>query len=81
MRAARYLASLPERLVRSVAAVVGGTVHETAQLLLPRLIRRSRLYEVSAKNLLLERRRHGGRPRHAGGARPRPVTVVLIRPH
>ena len=52
MRAARYLASLPERLVRSVAAVVGGTVHETAQLLLPRLMRRSRLYEVSAKNLL-----------------------------
>jgi hypothetical protein len=35
-----------------VAAVVGGAVHETAQLLLPRLVRRSRLYEVSAKNLL-----------------------------
>jgi hypothetical protein len=49
---ARYVVSLPERLVRSVAALVGGTVHETAQLLLPRLIRRSRLYEVSAKNLL-----------------------------
>jgi hypothetical protein len=48
----RYLASLPERVVRSVSAVVGGTVHESAQLLLPRLIRRSRLYEVSAKNLL-----------------------------
>jgi hypothetical protein len=50
--ARRYLASLPERLVRSIAAVVGGTVHETAELLLPRLMRRSRLYEVSAKNLL-----------------------------
>ena len=52
MKARRYLASIPERLVRSVAAVVGGTVHETAQLLLPRLMLRSRLYEVSAKNLL-----------------------------
>ena len=52
MSLARYVVSLPERLVRSVAALVGGTVHETAQLLLPRLIRRSRLYEVSAKNLL-----------------------------
>jgi hypothetical protein len=52
MTVRRYLASLPERLARSVGAVVGGTVHETAQLLLPRLVRRSRLYEVSAKNLL-----------------------------
>jgi hypothetical protein len=51
-RIARYVVSLPERIVRTAAAVVGGTVHETAQVLLPRLIRRSRLYEVSAKNLL-----------------------------
>jgi hypothetical protein len=47
-----FAASLPERLVRSTAAILGGTVHETAQLLLPRLARRSRLYEASAKNLL-----------------------------
>ena len=51
-RLGHYLASLPERIVRTAAAVVGGAVHETAQLVLPRLIRRSRLYEVSAKNLL-----------------------------
>jgi hypothetical protein len=51
-RLGRYVVSLPERVVRTAAAVVGGTVHETAQLLLPRLIRRSRLYEVTAKNLL-----------------------------
>jgi hypothetical protein len=51
-RLARYMVSLPERIVRTVGAVVGGTVHETAQLLLPRLIRRSRFYEVTAKNLL-----------------------------
>ena len=30
----------------------GGTIHETAELLLPRLVRRSRLYEATAKNLL-----------------------------
>jgi aconitate hydratase len=32
--------------------VGGGTVHETAQLVLPRLVRSSRLYEATAKNLL-----------------------------
>ncbi|MEX0781952.1 MAG: hypothetical protein WD557_04825 [Dehalococcoidia bacterium] len=47
-----FFASLPERLLRSLSAVVFGGVHETAQLLLPRLVRRSRLYEVTAKNLL-----------------------------
>jgi hypothetical protein len=47
-----FAASLPERLVRAGAAVLGGTVHETAELLLPRIARRSRLYEASAKNLL-----------------------------
>jgi hypothetical protein len=47
-----FAASLPERLVRAGAAVLGGTVHETFELLLPRLARRSRLYEASAKNLL-----------------------------
>ena len=48
MSLSRYLASLPERIVRSAAALVGGTVHETAQVLLPRLVRRSRLYEATA---------------------------------
>ena len=46
------LASLPERLVRSLAALVGGGVHETATLALPRFVRRSRLYEATAKNML-----------------------------
>jgi hypothetical protein len=48
----RFLLSVPERIVRSVAALAGGLVHESAQILLPRLVRRSRLYEASAKNLL-----------------------------
>lgn len=48
----RFLVSLPERIVRAVAAGGGGAVHETAELVLPRLVRRSRLYEATAKNLL-----------------------------
>jgi hypothetical protein len=47
-----YLIALPERILRAVAAAGGGAVHETAQLVLPRLVRRSRLYEATAKNLL-----------------------------
>jgi hypothetical protein len=47
-----FLVSLPERLVRSLVAGVAGLVHESAQVLLPRLVRRSRLYEATAKNLL-----------------------------
>jgi len=48
----RFLVSLPERIVRSLVALAGGAVHETAQLALPRLVRRSRFYEATAKNLL-----------------------------
>ena len=48
----RFLVSLPERIVRSLVGLVGGAVHETAQLVLPRLVRSSRLYEATAKNLL-----------------------------
>jgi hypothetical protein len=51
-RRLHFVASVPERILRSAAALLGGAVHETAQLLLPRLVRRSRFYEVSAKNLL-----------------------------
>jgi hypothetical protein len=51
-RRRRYFASIPERIVRSTAAVVGGALHETGTLVLPRFIRISRLYEVTAKNLL-----------------------------
>ena len=48
----RYYASLPERTVRAGAAGLGGTLHEGFELALPRIVRRSRLYEVTAKNLL-----------------------------
>src|SRR5918997_5602598 len=48
----RFLISLPERSARALAALLGGLVHESAQILLPRLVRRSRFYEATAKNLL-----------------------------
>lgn len=52
MRRASFLLSLPERALRALAATLGGATHETAALVLPRFVRRSRLYEVTAKNLL-----------------------------
>ena len=52
MRATAYVASIPERILRAVAAALGGTIHETAELILPRLVRKSRFYEATAKNLL-----------------------------
>ena len=51
-RATQYLVSVPERIIRAVAAALGGTIHETAELVLPRLVRKSRFYEATAKNLL-----------------------------
>ncbi len=47
-----FLLSLPERAARAVAATVGGALHETFKLALPRVVRRSRLYEATARNLL-----------------------------
>ena len=47
-----FLVSLPERVVRAIAAALGGTLHETFALTLPRVVRGSRLYEATAKNLL-----------------------------
>ena len=51
-RTGSFLASVPERLVRALVGVAGGLVHETAEVVLPRFARRSRLYEATAKNML-----------------------------
>ena len=42
-RWATFLLSLPERLLRAVVGAVGGAVHETVEVVLPRFARRSRL--------------------------------------
>ena len=51
-RLVSFLLSVPERTIRALAAGLGGAVHETAEVVLPRFARRSRFYEATAKNLL-----------------------------
>ncbi|MGH3091993.1 MAG: hypothetical protein ACRDOG_06665 [Gaiellaceae bacterium] len=48
----RFAVSLPERAVRATVASLGGVVHESAQVLLPRVVRNSRFYEATARNAL-----------------------------
>ena len=47
-----YIVSLPERAARAIAAILGGGLHESFELALPRMVRQSRLYEATARNLL-----------------------------
>jgi len=47
-----YAVSLPERAGRALVGTLGGLIQESAQVVLPRLVRRSRLYEATAKNAL-----------------------------
>lgn len=47
-----YIISLPERTLRSLAVLVGGLVHETAQVLLPGWLRHSSLYRSTIGGLL-----------------------------
>jgi len=51
-RARSFLVSLPERVLRALVGALGGAVHETAEVVLPRFARHSRLYEATAKNML-----------------------------
>ena len=47
-----YLASLPERTARAGAALTGGLVYETGEVVLPLAIRRSRIYQAVVGRLL-----------------------------
>jgi hypothetical protein len=47
-----YLASLPERTARAGAALTGGLVYETGEVVLPLAIRRSKLYQAIIGRLL-----------------------------
>jgi hypothetical protein len=51
-RRLRYALSFPERAVRALVAALAGLVHESAEVLLPRVVRRSQLYEATAKRAL-----------------------------
>jgi hypothetical protein len=48
----RYVVSLPERVARATAAVAGGAVRETTDLLLPDVLRQSRIYQATVARLL-----------------------------
>ena len=50
--ARRYLLSLPERLTRAVAALLGGAVYETSNVALPYAVREAKLYQVTLDRLL-----------------------------
>lgn len=52
LNAGQYVASLPERLVRTAAVGAGGLVHETSGMILPPPIRRSQLYQSTIGRLL-----------------------------
>lgn len=47
-----YLASLPERTARAGAALTGGLVYETGEVVLPLAVRRSRIYQSVVGRLL-----------------------------
>jgi hypothetical protein len=47
-----YLASLPERTARAGAALTGGLVYETSEVMLPLAVRRSKLYQAIVGRLL-----------------------------
>ena len=47
-----YLVSLPERATRAGAALTGGLLYETTEVMLPLAIRRSRLYQAIVGRLL-----------------------------
>ena len=64
-----YAISLPERALRALIGTLGGLLHESAQMLLPRFVRRSRLYEATARERAADRRRGGRAGRAAGAAR------------
>jgi hypothetical protein len=47
-----YLVSLPERAARAGAALTGGLVYETTEVMLPLAVRRSKLYQAIVGRLL-----------------------------
>ncbi len=79
-RRASFALSLPERLVRALVATLSGGLKESAQLVLPRLVRRSKFYEVTAGNALriaieLVGRVDSGKPGAAGATSAARLTI------
>jgi hypothetical protein len=49
---ALFIASLPERVVRSLSALAGGVLREAGEVTIPARLRRTRLYRALAGNTL-----------------------------
>jgi len=72
-----FLVSLPERALRALVGAIGGAVHETAEVVLPRFARRSRFYEATAKNMLrIAIELVGGVERDAPVGEPEPAALL-----
>ncbi|MGD0620201.1 MAG: hypothetical protein ABSB67_21380 [Bryobacteraceae bacterium] len=52
LRSALFIASLPERVVRSLSALAGGVLREAGEVTIPARLRRTRLYRALAGNTL-----------------------------
>src|SRR5438128_323663 len=48
----KYLVSLPERVLRSVSALSAGLIREIGEVILPRRIRRTKLYQTMVETTL-----------------------------
>ncbi|MGH2355566.1 MAG: hypothetical protein ACRDI2_18035 [Chloroflexota bacterium] len=78
-RSRRYLASVPERIVRALAALGGGAIYELSQVALPRFVRRSKLYQATVARMLRITIELVGDVRDVYPAEPMPVEDLFAR--
>ena len=74
-----YLASLPERTTRAGAALTGGLVYETTEVMLPFAVRRSKLYQAIVGRLLRIMIELVGGVEGVYPAQEMPVRELLVR--
>ena len=74
-----YLVSIPERTARAGAALTGGLVYETTEVMLPLAVRRSRLYQAIVGRLLRIMIELVGGVEGVYPAQEMPVRELLVR--
>ena len=74
-----YLASLPERTARAGAALTGGLVYEASEVMLPLVVRRSRIYQAVVGRLLRITIELVGGVEGVYPAQEMPVRELLVR--
>ncbi len=78
-RIPRYVVSLPERMARAGAALMGGALYETSNVALPRVVRESKLYQATIDRLLRITIEWVGDVRGIYGADELPVEELAAR--